>query len=83
MEGCLFGPDNGILNAYIYNRWDRIAWCVGVIFQRKMSIPGVISLYHRTTPHMSVRVCVYVCVCVWGGGGVISPHEIRRICIFY
>ena len=31
-EDCLFGPDNGITNAYIYYWWDYIAWCVGVIF---------------------------------------------------
>ena len=36
------------------HRWDRIAWCVGVIFQHERSTPRVISLYHIHTPHMRV-----------------------------
>ena len=46
-----FCPDNGIANTYVYYRWDRIAWSIGVISQREISNPSVISLYHGITPH--------------------------------
>ena len=52
--------DNGIANAYIHYRWDRIAWCVGVVFQREITLlpDGVIWFYNRITLHMSVRHCI-------------------------
>ena len=28
----------------------RKAWCVGVIFQRQINIPGIIFIHHRITP---------------------------------
>ena len=44
-----FCPENSIANAQIRNRRDRIAWCIGVICQREISIPGCIC-FHRTLP---------------------------------
>ena len=39
---CILGINDGLANAYIYSRGDRIAWCVGVIFQRDKNTPGLI-----------------------------------------
>ena len=50
----LFQPLNDLANACIKYRRDRVAWCVWVILQREIITPGVIPLYHRITPHMSV-----------------------------
>ena len=52
-------PHNGIANKVIQYRWDRIAWCVGVILQRELRTPGVISLCHKMTRHMNVRELLY------------------------
>ena len=46
-EAC---PDNGIANTYVYYRWDRIAWCIRVIFQREVSTPTVILQHGIRTP---------------------------------
>ena len=46
-----FRPENGIGTAYIYYRWDRIARCVGVIFQHEINTPGFISINRKITPH--------------------------------
>ena len=64
-------PDNGIANTYVYYQWDRIAWCISVIFQREVSTPRVISLHHGITPH------AYECM------GVILQHRIRTPGIFH
>ena len=61
----LHQPRKGLTNTCILYRWDRIAWCVGVIFQHEGSTPRVISLYHITTPHKNVG----------GGGGRITWNE--------
>ena len=55
----LLCPHNGIANKVIQYRWDRTAWCVGVIFQRKLRTPGVNSLCHKMTRHMNVREPLY------------------------
>ena len=52
-------PHNGIANKVIQYRWDRTAWCVGVILQRELRTPGVISLCHKMTRHMNVREPLY------------------------
>ena len=55
----LLCPHNGIANKIIQYRWDRTAWCVGVILQLDLRTPGVISLCHKITRHMNVREPLY------------------------
>ena len=55
----LLCPHNGIANKVIQYRCDRTAWCVGVILQRELRTPGVISLCHKMTRHMKVRESLY------------------------
>ena len=55
----LLCPHNGIANKVIQYRRDRTAWCVGVILQRELRTPGVISLCHKMTRHMNVREPLY------------------------
>ena len=43
----------------IQYRWDRTAWCVGVILQCELKTLGVISLCHKMTRHMNVREPLY------------------------
>ena len=64
-EVSLLHPSKGLTNTCIQYRWDRIAWCVGVIFQHEGRTPRVIILYHLMTPHKSVG----------GGGGRITWNE--------
>ena len=58
-EVILFCPDNCLATENIQCRWDRISWCVGIILQRELRTPGVISLCHQMTHHMSVREPLY------------------------
>ena len=51
----LLCPHNGIANKVIQYRWDRTAWCVGVILQREQ----LQELFHKMTLHMSVREPLY------------------------
>ena len=48
----MFQSSNSLADACIKYRRDR--WCLGVILQREVSTPGVVSLYERITPHVSV-----------------------------
>ena len=50
-----FCQDNCLATKNIQYRWDRISWCVGIILQRELRTPGVISFCHKMTLHMSVR----------------------------
>ena len=61
ITGCflLLCPHNGISNKVIQYRWDRTAWCVGIILQRELRTPGVISSCHEMTLHMNVRYPLY------------------------
>ena len=59
-ESCHpFCPDNCLATKNTQYRWDRISWCVGIILQREVRTPGVISLCHKMTLHMSVRESLY------------------------
>ena len=58
-EVILFCPDNCLATKNIQYRWDRISWCVVIILQRELRTPGVISLCHKMTLHMSVREPLY------------------------
>ena len=48
----------GVIYKNIQYRWDPISWCVGIILQRELRTPGVISLCHKMTLHMSVSHCM-------------------------
>ena len=54
-----FCSDNYLATKNIQYWWDRISWCVGIILQRELRTPGVISLCHKMTLHMSVREPLY------------------------
>ena len=54
-----FCPDNCLATKNTQYRWDRISWCMGIILQREVRTPGVISLCHKMTLHMSVRESLY------------------------
>ena len=58
-EVVFFCPNIFLTTVNIQYRWERIAWCVGIILQRELITPGVISLCHKMTLHMSVRESLY------------------------
>ena len=59
MGGYPFCPDNCVATENIQYRWACITLCVGIILQRELRTPGVISLCHKMTLHMSVREPLY------------------------
>ena len=67
VKGFPFCSENYTANAYIYHRWDRIAWCVGVNFQREISTPGVLQSYSVITPFFVTRrqISYYMWWTIW------------------